>query len=90
MASKIEELEKVILLLPISDLAILEKKKILLSLDTQTEQDFDGEDNADNVREDIEKAWIHEAHRRSHDFHKNPSSGRTADDVLRKLDAQFH
>jgi len=87
MASKIEDLEKKILLLPISDLAILAKKKILLSLDTQTEDDFNGDNNE---REDIEKAWIHEAHRRSHDFHKNPSSGRTADDVLSELDAQFH
>jgi putative addiction module component (TIGR02574 family) len=81
MASKMEEIEKEMLLLPIHERAAL-AKKLLLSLDSSEEDEFENEN-------EVTQAWIDEAAKRAKKYEKDPTKGRNADEVLKRVRSKF-
>ena len=69
MASKLNEIEREIALLPVHERALL-AKKILLGLDPDNTE---GDDETD-----VERLWVEEAKRRSEDYKAGKIKGRPA------------
>ena len=79
MASKLKEIEKEILQLPINERALL-AKKLLISLEDEDDVEED---------EDIERLWIEEARRRSDAYKKDKSTGIPAEEVFKELRLKY-
>ena len=79
MASKLNDIEKEIYLLPEHERALL-AKNLLLSLESydQNDKDFD-----------YEKSWIEESKRRLEAFEEDETIGQPAEIVLKELRAKY-